>query len=167
MKLRNLVTAALLMEITLALVGCNLAIPGTTAAYDKCYRALKAQNLEDNAAKISCISSNQVKISRGLVGTAGPVKYGTTNFEFDAGLSNDSTDLVVTSFRIVVSIPEGKQISKTFQSQFIQPGQFQQFIILANEMKGVYFTDFTTDAADKPLWTWFVEPLTGLTISSY
>ena len=61
MKLRNLVTAALLMEITLALDGCNLAIPGTTAAYDKCYRALKAQNLEDNAAKISCISSNQVK----------------------------------------------------------------------------------------------------------
>jgi hypothetical protein len=102
-----------------------------------------------------------------LSGTAGPEKYGTTNFDFDAGLSNDSTDLVVTSFRIVISMPDGKQISKTFAGKFIQPGQFQHFIILANEMKGVYFTDFTKDAADKPLWTWFVEPLTGLTISAY
>jgi hypothetical protein len=75
-----------------------------------------------------------------LSGTAGPEKYGTTNFDFDAGLSNDSTDLVVTSFRIVISMPDGKQISKTFAGKFIQPGQFQHFIILANEMKGDYFS---------------------------
>jgi hypothetical protein len=168
MKLGSLVAAALLMEIALLLAGCNLANTGTTATYDKCYRALKAQNLDDYAARISCISSNQVKISRGLRGNdARPEKYDTTNFDFDASISNDTTGLVVTSFRIVISMSDGKEISKTFENNFIQPGQFQHFTILANEMKGVYFTDFTKDAADKPLWTWFVEPLTGLTISAY
>jgi hypothetical protein len=161
------VAAALLLGNAFSLSGCNLSIPGTTAAYDKCYRALKAQNLDDNAAKISCISSNQARISRGLTGTAGPEKYGDTNFDFDASIANDSTDLVVTSFQIVVTLPDGKQVSKTFQGQFIQPGQFQHFGLSANEMKGIYFTDFTKDANDKPLWTWFVEPLTGLTIFSY
>jgi hypothetical protein len=68
MKLGIPVGGALLLGLALPISGCNLAIPGTTAAYDKCYRALKAQNLEDNAAQISCISSNQVKINRGIVG---------------------------------------------------------------------------------------------------
>lgn len=77
------------------------------------------------------------------------------------------TDLVVTSFRVVVSMPDGKQVSKTFESQFIQPGQSQHFSLSSDDMKGIYFTDFTKDADDKPLWTWLVEPLTGLTISPY
>jgi hypothetical protein len=135
MKLRSLVTAALFLGIAFSLSGCNLSIPGTTAAYGQCYRALKAQNLDDNAAKISCINSNQVKISRGLTGTAGPEKYDDTTFWFNASLENDSTDLVVTSFRIVVSLPDNKQISKTFQSQFIQPRQSQHFTISADETR--------------------------------
>ena len=61
-------------------------------------------------------------------------------------------------------MPDGKQVSKTFESQFIQPGQSQHFSLSSDDMKGIYFTDFTKDADDKPLWTWLVEPLTGLTI---
>jgi hypothetical protein len=65
-------------------------------------------------------------------------------------------------------MPDGKQFSKTFQNDFIQPQQSLPFIIYESEMmKGVYFTDFTNDAAGNPKWTWYVTPLTGLTISTY
>jgi hypothetical protein len=163
----RLAAVSSLIVTTLLFAGCNLAMPGTTAAYDKCYKALRAQNLEDNASRISCINSNQKNIDRGLSGTAAPYKYEPTHFNFEGSVANDSSDLVITSFKIVVTMPDGKQFSKTFQNDFIQPQQSQPFLIYDTEMKGVYFTDFTNNSGGTPNWTWYVTPLTGLTISTY
>jgi hypothetical protein len=166
MKLGSIAVTTLLLGFALDLAGCNLSNTGTTATYDKCYRALKAQNLEDNAAKISCINSNQVKVTRGLTGqTAGPQLDYYLNFY--GSVTNNTTDLVITSFRIAISLPNGKQSSKLFEGRFIQPGQLEDFTFYANDLIGLELSDFKKGPNDKPLWTWFVEPLTGLTISAY
>jgi hypothetical protein len=163
----NALRMALLAGAVIAgvpLAGCDWAMPGTTAAYTKCVQSLKAQNLDDNAAKISCLASNQVSINRGLTGEAHIDS--STNRSLDASVTNDSTDLVITSYEVSVSLPNGKHASKVFRNRFLQPGQTEDAVLLPFEMSDFQAADFTNDAGNKPTWTWNAQPLTGLTISS-
>jgi hypothetical protein len=160
-----ILAAALLAGASIPLTGCNLAIPGTTAAYANCYRSLKAQNLDDEAARISCINSNSVAVHAGLGGQAHVDSY--TQRSLDATVTNTSTDLVITSYKVDVSLQNGKKASKLFNSRFLQPGQSESAVLFPFEMSDFQIADFTAGADNKTTWSWNVTPLAGLTISAY
>ena len=95
--------------VAAALVGSSSAFAegaGTTTAYAECYRAIKLQGLEDQAAMKFCTYRTQISIDRGLV-AQGEVSRNGDLAGINVTVWNISPDMVVTSFDVSVTAPNG------------------------------------------------------------
>lgn len=125
----------LLAASTLVLGGCDsdlvqMFYKGTTKAFAACMdQAKKQSTLSDSTAKAVCVEKHSVEIAAKLGGTAG-YNRSFGSIWFTGNVINESKDTVVTSFSVVImrkDKPEGE--FRTFDNQWIEPGQSQGFSI--------------------------------------
>ena len=164
-KVRGL---GLIAAAAVALGGCDFP-SGTTAAYDKCFRALQEQNLDlaPDAVRTVCVKRSELPLNiANYTGHAGPTKS-NDRASLAGNIENKSDDSIITAYQINISTPNGKNALKQFTGMFIKPGEVGYFNFSPDDLSNFLFDDFTTDSDGKPKWTWSIAALRGLQISPF